>query len=163
MFNNNKKWKKQNKWCNGSHNNFEKTMSSGISSKSAELLSAFCRHSNNFVAAIHTCTLQYKDNLLKIKSFGKNDSAGTRETLGGHLHFFWDTSESLVFHFSYTWHSIVPLSFTCLSLVGHLVSKVSSECFITDLLGLGSQLLQSTRQFFGFQPRLYLFLSALCH
>ena len=90
-------------------------------------------------------------------------SAGTRETLGGHLHFFWDTPESLVFHFSYTCHSLVPLSFTCLSLVGHLVSKVSSECFIIDLLGLGGQLLQSTRQFFGFQQRLFLFLSPLCH
>ena len=111
-------------------------MSSGISSKSAELLSAFCRHSNNFVAAIHTCTLQYKDNLLKIKSFGKNDSAGTRETLGGHLHFIWDTPESLEFHSNYTCHSLVPFLFTLLSLVGHLISKVSSECFITDLSGL---------------------------
>ena len=47
--------------------------------------------------------------------------------------------------------------------MGHLVSKVSRECFITDLLGLEGQLLQSTRQFFGFLLRPYLFLSPLCH
>ena len=41
--------------------------------------------------------------------------------------------------------------------MGYLVSKVSSECFITDLSGLWSQLIQSTCQFFGFQQRLNLF------
>ena len=82
--------------------------------------------------------------------YGKNDSqvgspplAGTRETLGGHLNFIWDTLQSLVFHSNYTCHSLGPFSFTLLSLVGHLISKVSSECFITDLSGLGGQLLQS--------------------
>ena len=54
-----------------------------------------------------------------------------------------------MFHFSYTYHSLVPLSFTSLSLVGHLVSEVSSECFITDLSGLGGLLSQSTCQFFN--------------
>ena len=105
-----------------------------------------------------------------LSTSGKNDSqvgspplAGTRETLGGHLHFIWDTPESLVFHSNYTCHSLVPFSFTRLSLVGHLASKVSSECFITESLGLGSQPLQSTHQFFGFQQRLYLVLSPLCH
>ena len=118
-------------------------------------------------------TKTVKISVLMYKSsrwFGKSDSkvgsppsAGTRETLGGHLHFIWDTPESLVFHFSYTCHSLVPLSFTRLSLVGHLVSKVSSECFITDLLCHGSQPIQSTHQLFGFQQRLYLVLSPLCH
>ena len=103
-----------------------------------------------------------------LRNFGENGSyagspplTGTRGTLGGHLHFLWYTTESLVFHFSYTCHSLVPLSFTCFSLVGHLVSEVSSECFITDFFGLRSQLLQSTHQFFGFQQRLYLVLSPL--
>ena len=56
--------------------------------------------------------------------YGKNDSqvgspplAGTRETLGGHLNFIWDTPESLVFHPNYTCHSPVPFSFTRLTLV----------------------------------------------
>ena len=82
--------------------------------------------------------------------YGKNDSqvgspplAGTRETLGGHLHFIWDTPESLVFHSNYTCHSLVPFSFTRLSLVGHLINKVSTECFPTDFSGLGGWLLQS--------------------
>ena len=50
-----------------------------------------------------------------------------RQALTGHLHFIWDTQESLVFHLNYTCYSLVPLSFTLLSLVGHLVSKVSNE------------------------------------
>ena len=82
--------------------------------------------------------------------FGKNDSqvgsqplAGTRESLSRHLHFIWDTPQSFVFHFNYTCHSLVPFSFTLLSLVGHLISKASSECFNTDLSGLEGQLLQS--------------------
>ena len=41
-----------------------------------------------------------------------------------------------MFHSNYTCHSIVPFSFTPLSLVGHLISEVSSERFITDLSGL---------------------------
>ena len=40
---------------------------------------------------------------------------------------------------------------------------MSSECFITESLGLGSQPLQCTRQLFGFQQRLYFVLSPLCH
>ena len=60
-------------------------------------------------------------------------SAENSETLGGHFHFIWDISESLVFHFNYTCLSFVLLSTTPLSLAGHLVSKVSSECFVTDL------------------------------
>ena len=56
-------------------------------------------------------------------------SRDTRRALTYHL----GHSKSLVFHFSHTCHSLVPLSFTHLSLVGNLVSKVSSECFITDL------------------------------
>ena len=46
-------------------------------------------------------------------------------------------SESFRFNFNYTCISIVPLSIIRLSLVGDLVSKVSSEYFITDLSGLG--------------------------
>ena len=72
-------------------------------------------------------------------------SAVTRWTLGGYLHCIWDTQESLVFHFNYTCYSLVPLSFTRLSFVGHLVSKVSSEYFITDLSGLGGKLIQSSQ------------------
>ena len=73
-------------------------------------------------------------------------------TLQSHLCF---TSVSLVIH--------LFLSHSHLSLVGHLVRKVPSECFINDLFRLGSQLLQSTCQFFGFQQRLFLVLSNLCH
>ena len=54
-------------------------------------------------------------------------AAGTCGTFGGHLHFIWDTQESLVFHFNYTSYSLVPLSFTLLSLMGHFVSRVSNE------------------------------------
>ena len=96
-------------------------------------------------------------------NFGKNDSkvsspplAGTRETLSGYLHFIWDIPESHVFHFNYTCHSLVPLSLTHLSIAGHLVSKVSSECFISDLSGIEGQLLQSTHYFLGCQQRLHL-------
>ena len=103
---------------------------------------------------------------LEIRRFGKNDSqvgsppsVGTRETLGGHLHFIWDTPESLVFHSNYTCHSLVPFSFTLISLAGHLISKVSSECFITDLSGLEGQLLQSICIVACFLQRLYLFWS----
>ena len=82
---------------------------------------------------------------------GKNDSqfgsqplVGTRGTLGGHLHFIWDTLESPEVQSNYICHSLVPLSFTHILLVAHLVSKVSSECFITDLSGLRGELLQNT-------------------
>ena len=93
-----------------------------------------------------------------VASMGKNDSQvgsqpsagtggalaghwrGTGDALGGHLHFIWDTQESLVFHFNYSPYSLVPLSFTLLSHMGHFVSRVSNELFITDLPGLGGQL-----------------------
>ena len=52
-----------------------------------------------------------------------------------------DTLESPVFYFRYTCHSHVLLSFTHLSLVGHLVSKVSSKLFIME--GLRGQLLKA--------------------
>ena len=79
-------------------------------------------------------------------------SAGTRVTLGGQFHFIWDTQESLVFHFNYTCYPLFPIRFTRLSLVDHLVSKVSSECFKVDLSVL-----------FGFQQRLYSFWSCCFH
>ena len=89
--------------------------------------------------------------------------ASTRGALSIHLHFIWDTQESLVVHFNYTCNSLVPLSLKLLSLEGHLVSKVSNEWFITDRSGLGGQLLQSTHQVFGYQKKLYLFWSHPCH
>ena len=49
---------------------------------------------------------------------------------------------TLTSHQCFTSISLVPLSFNHLSLVGHFVSMVSSECFITDLSGLGDQLLR---------------------
>ena len=36
-------------------------------------------------------------------------SVGSCEAFAGHLHFIWDTQESLVFHINYTCHSLVPL------------------------------------------------------
>ena len=59
-----------------------------------------------------------------------------RKTLERHLHFIGNTLESPVFHFNYTCHSLVPLSVTHLSLVGHLVSNATTEYFNTDFLGL---------------------------
>ena len=76
--------------------------------------------------------------------FGSQPLANTRGTLGGHLHFIWDTLESPEIQSNYTCNSLVPLSFTHISLLAHLVSKMSSECFITDLSGLGGQLVQSS-------------------
>ena len=100
---------------------------------------------------------------------GENDSlvgsppaAGTRGALSIHLHFIWDTQESLVVHFNYTCYSLVPLLLKLLSLEGHLVSKVSNEWFISDRSGFAGQLLQSTHQFFGYQKKLYLFWSHPC-
>lgn len=57
---------------------------------------------------------------------------GSHETLDGHLHCLWDTWESPVFNFNYIGYSCMPLSFTHLSSVGRLASKVSSKCFITE-------------------------------
>ena len=72
-----------------------------------------------------------------------------------------DTLESHVFHFSYTCHSHVLLSFTHLSLVGHLVSKVSRKLFIMECSGLRGQLLNALTSSLVFNN--YLTFSPLCN
>ena len=65
-------------------------------------------------------------------------AARPRRALARHSAGTYISSGTLESHLCFTSVTLVPLSFTRLSLVGHLVSKVSSECFITDFLGLGS-------------------------
>ena len=80
-----------------------------------------------------------------------------------HLECTYISSGTLQSHLCFTSVTLVTHLFLSRSHIVHLISKVSSECFITEFLGLKSQFLQSTGQFFGFQQRLHLVLSPLCH
>ena len=82
------------------------------------------------------------------------------EVLGGHLYFMWETPESVLFHSNYTCHSLFLRSIPLHSLLVHFVSSVSSECFITNMKGLGGQLLESTHQLLMFSAKVIPFF---CH
>ena len=84
---------------------------------------------NNTTSQGDSLNLQQVQNGVKMTL---RSAARTQETLDGHLHFIWNTPESLVFHSHCACHSPVPLSFTAQRFL-ECKYTVASNCFNSEL------------------------------